>query len=66
MPKEAEYEQINICLYELGFILKSMGVTEFSISKDKRSVIWDTQKEIDSEILDKLCAAVSSIYEEVK
>jgi hypothetical protein len=66
MPTAQEYEEINICLYELGFILKKIGVTEFNISRDKRSVVWDTKQEIDSELLSKLCQLITSLYNKIK
>lgn len=66
MPSAKEYEQINICLYELGFISRKIGITEFTISTDKRSVVWDTKNEIDNKLLDKLCQSVTKLYEEIE
>jgi hypothetical protein len=66
MATQENYEQINTCLYELGFILKKIGVVEFSIAEERRDVMWNTGQEIDVKLLTSLCQTVTRLYEENK
>lgn len=64
MPTSEQYEQINTCLYQVSYVLKKIGISEFGIHADKRYVEWDTDQEIDQELLNKFCTAISNLYKE--
>ena len=66
MATTKQYEQINDCLNHLQFLLKRMGIAEFSISENKRFVSWEVEEEIDQALLDAFCTSIGDQYNKIK
>lgn len=64
MATTQQYEQINTCLYHVAFILKKIGVLQFNVLSDRRYVEWDTQQEVDQDLLDRFCELTGKLYHE--
>ncbi|MBS1687139.1 MAG: hypothetical protein JSS96_00320 [Bacteroidetes bacterium] len=66
MATTKQYEQVNECLNQLQLILKRIGITEFTISENKREAKWELTTEIDQPLLDRLSDSLSAIYKQEK
>ena len=62
--KKEEYTKLNKALYDLEDILASMGVKEFSISKERHNMQIDTNAEnIDTDLLSSFCSKIAKIHD---
>jgi len=66
MATTKQYEQVNECLNQLQLILKRIGITEFTISENKREAKWELTTEIDQQLLDRFSESLSVIYKQEK
>ena len=66
MATTKQYEQVNECLNQLQLILKRTGITEFTISENKREAKWELTTEIDQQLLDRFSESLSVIYKQEK
>jgi len=66
MATTKQYEQVNECLNQLQLILKRIGITEFTISENKREAKWELSTEIDQQLLDRFSESLSVIYKQEK
>lgn len=58
-----EYIKLNAALYDLEDILTSMGVKEFTLSRDKHRMQIDTNAaDIDTELLYTFCSNIQQIH----
>jgi len=61
--KHEEYARLNKALYDLGDILANIGITEFSLSHDRRDMQIDTNPDnIDAELLATFCKNVELMH----
>ncbi len=61
--KQEEYTKLNKALYELEDLLGSIGVKEFSLSRDKHNMQMDLNADnIDTELLSTFCNKIERIH----
>jgi len=62
--KQEEYTKLNKALYDLEDILGSMGVKEFSLSRDRHNMQIDTNSaDIDTDLLYSFCKNIELIHD---
>lgn len=66
MATTKQYEQVNECLNQLQLILKRIGITEFTISENKREAKWELTTEIDQQLIDRFSESLAAIYKQEK
>jgi hypothetical protein len=60
---QEEYGKLNRSLYQLENLLGKMGVKEFCITKDMRSLKIDTDtNEIDPTLINTFCNNIDKLY----
>lgn len=58
-----EYGKLNHCLTDLSTLFRKIGIAEFCITKDKRTISWDnTSQIIDPELLNRFCDNILEFY----
>lgn len=63
--RQEEYKTLNKALYDLEDILSSMGVKEFSLSKERHNMQIDTNADnIDTELLYSFCRNIALLHDE--
>jgi hypothetical protein len=61
--RKEEYALLNKALYKLEDILASIGIKEFSVSKEKHHLQVDPAgRDIDTELLNFFCRNIDEIY----
>lgn len=61
--QQEEYTKLNRALHELEQILSCMGVTEFTLTKDKHNMKIDPSNDnIDTELLDTFCNNIDKLH----
>jgi len=62
--KKEEYTKLNKALYDLEDILGSMGVKEFTLSRERHNMQIDTNAEnIDTDFLYSFCKNIELIHD---
>jgi hypothetical protein len=62
--KKEEYTKLNKALYDLEDILGSMGVKEFTLSRERHNMQIDTNAEnIDTDFLYSFCRNIELIHD---
>ena len=62
--KQEEYTKLNRVLYDLEDILGSMGVKEFTLSRERHNMQIDTNAEnIDTDFLYSFCKKKSAYFQ---
>ena len=62
--KQEDYSRLNKALYDLEDILSSMGVTEFTLSRDRHNMQIDINADnIDTEFLYAFCKDIETMHD---
>ena len=62
--KQEEYSKLNKALYDLEDILECMGVKEFTLSREKHNMKFDSNSEnIDTDLIYAFCKDIAQMHD---